>query len=386
MDDGRRVAGTVAVVALVALAGCSSLGDTDPGRTPFDVPSQPPSVGGAGPPGITNDSVESPFLLVQSHVGVLSLDSFRVVRERTVRTAAGTVVRSFALDARVSTDRQRYRVRIDRDGTALSSRERGTRVVYAATRDTPRQGARQERVLAARLGPDGTVRSATRLTAEFDPVVSPEDVLSADPNYRDRLYRYLTVTDEAVVRPLQPGGGPEVDATTGTRYRVEALTTSDRRLLASGPNETVSNVSVAFVADERGLIVETVASYVVVRGGEQFSVRERIAYPALGDVSVQRPDWFDDAAEAATTETVGDETGSDTRVRDPSDDDQRGRAPTDRSPPLTAPHDAADDSSPGPDRSPPSTASDDAGFPVGTDRPASEAHLAARLASAPTEP
>lgn len=340
--------GALAVALLLVLAGCSSLGGAGGSdRTAYDVPSRTPSVGGPGPPGVANDSVESPFLLVQSHVGTLSLDSFHVVRERTVRRPDGTVVRAERVDARVSTDRQQYHIRVDRRGTAVDPE---TRVVYASVRDGVRRGVRQATVIDARLE-DGQVVSAREIAREYGAVIYPEDVLGIDPNYRDRLYRYLTVTDDAVVRPLQPGVGPDLDATTGTRYQVEALTTSDHRLLTVGPNETVANVSVRFVADERGLILEMVASYVVSRDGERLRVTERIAYPALGNVSVTRPDWFDRVADevAATATTTGDRAPN-SSVADPSDDsDPRDRAPTDPgpdlSPPSTDPHDSGDDRS-----------------------------------------
>jgi hypothetical protein len=237
---------------------------------------------------VTGEGVASTFALLQSHVGLLRLDSFRVERERTVRDADGTLVRSTSVTAAVSMDRRSYRIELDR--RTPDGRER--RSVYATVRTE--NGSRddadggQAPVLAVEFGPNGSVRSATRLEPAVGTVLFPRAVLAENPSYRERLYRYLTVVEEATVERIDGG------ETATARYRITAETVRDPELLAPRGGR-VSNVSVRTVATENGLLVRTVASYTVVRGDRTLRVSERIAFDVVDSPPVRPPDWYETA-------------------------------------------------------------------------------------------
>ncbi len=329
-DRGARPSlGTVAVALLVVAAGCSGLDGGE--RTPYAAPDQTVGTADGGPPGVANGSVERPFQLVQSHVGALSLSSFAVVRERTVTAADGTVVNRRRVEARVSRDRQQFLLLVERAGATVAD---SRRLVYASVGPDSSRGVRQDAVVSANVTAAGGVSSARRLTPGSGDVVYPTDVLSRDPTHRTLLYRYLSVADRVVVTPLAPGEGPDADTTAGTRYRVTARTTQHERLLAPDANATVSDVSVTFVADADGVVVELRVEYVLVRGDDRYRVTDRVAYPAIGDVTVERPAWFDEALDRADeTTTSEDEEDPGGDVRDPGDDGEtRGRAPTEGRP------------------------------------------------------
>ncbi len=282
------VAGTVAVALLLLLAGCSGLGgDGEPDRPAFDVP---PTTEGGGeetdpfPYGVNESGVTSSFALLQAHVGVLRLESFRVVRERTVSSENGTVLRSTRVDGRVAADRLGYRLDVER----LADGNLRRQSVYASVEGTGDGGRVQGDVFAVTLGEDG-VRSATRLVPRYGDTVAPRQVLAGNPSYRPQLYRYLTAIENATVRRVDDGGT--------TTVRIRATETAPDVLVANG---TVSELSVQLVIDERGVVTETTATYAVNRGDSTVRVVERIVYSEIGTTSVTAPPWYDGVRDRVT--------------------------------------------------------------------------------------
>jgi len=282
-DAGLVGAGRVVAVALLLLlAGCSGLGgDDDPDRPAFDVPpttteAAPGEESDPFPYGVNESGITSSFALLQSHVGLLRLESFRVVRERTVRTDDLDLVRLTRVDARVDADRLRYLVEIDRRGEAGAERQ----VVYAPTEESVDTGRTQGSVTAVALD-DEQVQSATRVEPLFEGSVPPRRVLSSPPSYRDRLYRYLAAVESARVERLDSGS-----------VRITATETTNEDRVDPGPG-TVSDLSVAVTVDSEGLITAARASYALTRNGSTVRVTERIAYSDVGSVSITPPTWYD---------------------------------------------------------------------------------------------
>lgn len=289
MGAGR----VAAVVLLLLLAGCSGLGlGDDSDRPAFDVP---PTTAGTGPDeatdpypyGVNESGLTSSFGLLQSHVGLLRLESFRVVRERTVRTGNLTVLRSTRVDARIDRDRLRYLVEIDRRGQAGAGRQS----VYAPTEATVEGGRTQGTVLAVALA-DGDVRSATRIDPIFGDSVPPRRLLSGPPSYRDHLYRYLAAVETARVERLDDANGNESVRITATE------TTNENRVVPG--NGSVSDLSVVVTVDRAGLITEAGVTYALTRNGSTVRVTERIAYTEVGAVSITPPDWYDETRGTVT--------------------------------------------------------------------------------------
>jgi len=277
-----------AVVLVVLLAGCSGLGvDDDPDRPAFDVPptaaeSGPDADSDPFPYGVNESGVTSSFGLLQTHVGLLRLESFRVVRERTVTDSTLTVLGSTRVDARVDRDRQGYLIEVDR-GPPNESRQ----AVYAPT-TAGESGRTQGSVVAVALV-DGEVESATRVAPAFGESVSPRRVLSGPPSYRNHLFRYLNAIETARVE--RPDGANVTGEESGS-VRITATETTNEDRVAPG-NGSVSDLSVAVTVDRRGLVTETRVQYALTRNGSTVRVTERIAYSDVGSVSVTAPDWYD---------------------------------------------------------------------------------------------
>ncbi len=276
----------VAVALLLVTAGCSGfgLGGEERERPAFDVPptAEEPETDPEPDPfpyGVNESGLTSSFALLQSHVGLLRLESFRVVRERTVSTRNLTVLDSTRVDARIGTDRLRYRIETDR-GPPDASRQS----VYAPTEATVDGGRTQGAVLAVALA-EGEVQSATGVDPVFGESVSPRRVLSEPPSYRNRLYRYLNAVETARVERLD--GGNE---SAGVRITATETTNENRVVPGAG---TVSNLSVAVSVDSEGVITEAMATYALTRNGSTVRVTEQIAYSAVGEVSITPPEWYD---------------------------------------------------------------------------------------------
>lgn len=247
---------------LVVLAGCSGLvgGDGDvtpaPDVTPADV--SPDLHGGTIAPGLTESELVNASALAAAHERVLSNRSFTSTYRLRLLDADGSVVRESVTQGQYAADRLQYDTSARYTGAFAEARGAERRESWADgdhryvrwLRGGEWEYQRQELRPPARLSPGGTV----------------EPLLSG-------------ATGVAIKR-LGDGGEWE-------RYRVEA--TEFENL-----GDSVRNATLTAVVDERGYVSEVRVVIVLDTGLRQVV---EATYSTVGDTTVERPAWVDEARE-----------------------------------------------------------------------------------------
>jgi hypothetical protein len=106
------------------------------------------------------------------------------------------------------------------------------------------------------------------------------------------LFSALNTTTEGV------GDGPE-----GASYLVESTGIRNPDTLAGQLRaDSVRNVSLSAVVGQQGLVREYRIAYTATRGNNTTRVRQTVRFTALGETTVQRPAWHDEAKNATAEE------------------------------------------------------------------------------------
>jgi hypothetical protein len=203
-------------------------------------------------PGVTTERVVDAYALVDAHAALVEGRSLTTTTERWSNASNGSVLRYERTVVRASADRSERR--------ALTVR-----------RD------------------DGPTRRTDGWTNG-----------SAD-------YRRFAVDGEVTYDPAGPGARldePDLLRLAGGDPTVEALGDGRYRLVAEGiaalPRgvDAASNPRLVVVFDERGFLSRVTRTYTVADGDETRTVRRTTRYTALGETTVERPDWVPAAANA----------------------------------------------------------------------------------------
>jgi len=261
----RRVVATAAVVALVSVAGCSALPVFDgPGSTPTATPS--PAADGTPtaapieyPEGYGATGVVDADAAAANHVRALSgYDSYRYRFDVGVGNGTGTAD-AFVYLLRVEhTDQQALEIRDDGDATRFQYFE--TDRLY----------------LKLEAGENVTHNSTVR---------------------RYVRERFSGIQFLAPLFDHVDYGGPDVRETeNGTyyRYRSEAVTDGAAILPADVTDEDIASFDVTLVVHEDGSV--RAARYDVVTERDTH-LSALATVEAVNDTSVERPDWFERAAD-----------------------------------------------------------------------------------------
>jgi hypothetical protein len=258
-----RAIASVGLVLLVVLAGCNlpgvgPTGDGTPSVTPAPVPDD------EYPPGLTENGLRNATALVLAHTDALRNRSLRAVNERVVTDENGSR-RSYANGTvRYGPDWSRFRIESVRGGVDL----REHRYAAFANRTTS----------YVRHGGDGE----TTYERDDDPPGAPTWVLT------ERVRELLGAFEDATV--TRAGEEP-------LRFRIEG---SLRDGALGGQYDRVENATGVAVVDRSGVIrrvrVEYDAADREIEGW--IHVRERIAVRDVGNTTVTRPGWLDEAAAA----------------------------------------------------------------------------------------
>lgn len=256
----RHAAGAVAVLVFLAIAGCNAplADERGPAETatvtPAPLPEESTASGDAGayPPGVGPDGVTDAARLVEAHDAVLANTSYTVRLTSTREYANGSVQASYERVLRVDPPERFH---------------------YVLTVRTERGDRRIERWRG-----DDTAFSAV--------------TTDGDTTYRrlDAPPRPTLVTRSELARVLELA--PSHLAGTETRNG----TTLYR--LAGGPSDVsgLSNVSYVALVDPRGLLVSYTVTYEVAERDRTRSVRVTAAFDGVGETTVERPPWYDEAA------------------------------------------------------------------------------------------
>lgn len=255
----RLAVGAVAVVVLLGIAGCSTplVGERGPTETSTVTPAPLPGESTESeesrqyPPGIAPEGVTDAARLVDAHDAVLANTSHTVRLSSTREYANGSTQTRYDRVLRVAAP--------DRFHYVLSVQDAGRE------RRIERWRAGEEALAAVTADGETTYR---RLDAPQRPTL-------------------VTRSELARVLEIAPSRLAGTETRNGTRlYR-----------LAGGPADVsgLSNVSYVALVDPRGLLVSYTVTYEVSERDRTRSVRVTAAFDAVGETTVERPRWYDEA-------------------------------------------------------------------------------------------
>lgn len=255
------------LVALVALAGCSGLSAPTPTVTPAPVPGD----GVDYPPGVDDRGVYSPAELASAHDAALAPASYTRVETLTARTANGTPWATRTVRTRVAPDGRRHTV------AELGGPE--------ATYPSPFRDAMRVEVYVE----NGIVYFAGwNETADYASFERAGGGVSVD-----RL-RLLLSAFETRAEPVRRNGT--------TLVRVESTRLADPYYLESAERAVRGDVrdgEFRALVTPDGLVREYRVVVTVAVDGTLVRVERDVGFRAVGETTVERPAWYDDAVAAA---------------------------------------------------------------------------------------
>jgi hypothetical protein len=288
-DKMRRSILPVLLAVAVVLAGCSGFpfgGDETPTRTvtpaavPTDEPTPTPVPQLA--PGLTGQGVTDAFVLGEAHVAALDdisytmQENFSVTyRNRTDYRQRGVVARLAANDSRYYVSRSISGPQIYGNGTAVNAFwSNGTRVLRAQMFNGS----------VSYYPPRGADRG-TR---------SPARVGFATTN-REQIYRLFSSVETRVTDRERRNGT--------TVYRVEATNVTNPTAFEGIKRQNPENLTLVAHINSAGLIREYRLNYTATVNGSPVRVSRRARYTNLGNTTVERPPWYDEAIANVSTAT-----------------------------------------------------------------------------------
>lgn len=224
-------------------------------------------------PGLNENGVTDPSKLADAHRAALNDTSYSIRTNLTARENGTVLARSNST------------LQVAAGGTPQFNR-------YEITGERPEAIGSfghdveawidEEQTLYAMEGPNGTTYQ--RVTDEQRPS-------SGTPEGRDHLYLLFSAMNTTV---------SETEANDGTtRYWVNSTDVTDSEVLASTlRTETVQNASLSALVTEDGLIREYHIEYTGTVENATVQVERTTRFTELGETTVERPPWYDEAVDA----------------------------------------------------------------------------------------
>lgn len=292
--------GQLVLALLVVLTGCNGIGalpsggSADTSTTPAAVDTttdttQSPTAttrqsnrtaGPDYPTGLSKSGVTDPTAFAEGYTAALDGVSFQVNRSTTVVAENGTILTKSTRRGHVAS-RSTYRVNWTQAGRSAETAPRTT-TYYAA---------------------NGTVHRRTSFADGTSSTLSP----GSDPEGQfsrlglvdyGTVYLTLSSADETTVSERPPLGEQ-------SRFRVTATGVS---VSADSGVTNVTDARATLLVRENGLVERLTLTYRGTLDGQRVTVRTTISYDAVGETTVESPNWL------GTNETAGSE-GQDSSLR-----------------------------------------------------------------------
>jgi len=265
----------LALVGVLALAGCAGLFGGDSGGTttppsaaaPAESTPTPSPDNSAYPPGLSENGVENAFELARTHRALLANRSYTRLVTTTTRYANGSL---------------RYRTR--------------TRTRSVPTEGEPRYhsvrtfaGPAQDRLSSYPNGERIETYAAERTGVH---IVRPDGSNTELVSRSDLNRQILEVTFHAFdVRLAPPTSCGDL---TCYRLRSTNLIAPSRlkESLVRRAGWEVTQGALVAVVDERGLVREYRVEYAVETPTESYTAVRTVRFSAIGETTVERPDWY----------------------------------------------------------------------------------------------
>lgn len=264
------------LAVLVLLAGCGGASNSTD-RTPYDVPSRIPVEDDNLPPGLNETAVEDPLSIADAHALNLEGRSYRLQRNRSVRTADGVLVSVRNVSFAVAQRRDNFAVSVERSQGGRTVREE-----FYTYRD---------RVIVAQGEQD---RLAFSELPDQEGPTTLDDVLRGDPPFRDAVYRYLRAAGTVEVTK----SAKRAVGDGGSTFRIVARSFDEPRLLHPRIEGKVQRASLTVRMSDRGLVTG-VQLRATVEGDERtLELNDRILVRDVDRTLVWAPEWFDAARDS----------------------------------------------------------------------------------------
>lgn len=276
-------AGLWAVVALVALAGCGGFGT--PGATP-SVTETPAPVPTADPsevtvaPGVTGAGVVAPAALAGSHERYLANRSYALAVNRTVRYANGTLRSQVVTRVRLARNRTYHTdIRVAGPHATLVIGESPASAAFWSNGSIYlRKYTRGNETVYNAFEPVGGAGTWTFWVHFF--------VLEGSAS-ADIEALFDAVETRAVDRTTVDGHRQVRVASVGTHRSTAFVDVDETR--------NVRDVEVRATVDERGFVRRYRVRYAATVDGDPVRVVRTVEYAGIGETTVARPSWYDDA-------------------------------------------------------------------------------------------
>lgn len=269
MNPRRTVVVSIALVALIVLAGCVSsfVGDSpesDPPATTVKLTTSTPTLDDLSlPDGATDERIKNGSALAAAHAKQLSSMGHAVELIVSNATSGESATTTYAVRRDAETGELSQRI------VRNSSGEERRQLTYTNESGT--------------YVMEGTARTSSDVRAsETGDEMADDDIATA-------LETFLQTgdwTNPSVVRH---------DARTFVEYHLDAIA-ADSSLVRS---ETVTNASGSVLVDEQGVVHRLALNVTQERDGTTSQVRYEYRVAQVGDVSVEKPDWVRTAVEQA---------------------------------------------------------------------------------------
>lgn len=271
------------VVVLVLLAGCGGLvADSEPGPDQETVTPAPVPTDSGLPPGVDPSGVTGPATLSLAHGDTLAGTSYTLVTNRTVRRPNGSLRSSLSVDLRLSATRD-YRA-------AVAARGPDGPVIIGEPPTEAEYWADDDLYLRRQQIDNRTVYSRYNASEEYVGTWRfwlGTVALNIDP---ETDLRRTVASFDTRVADRRTVAGREGVHLVGTSLAAEAFV--DDQSDVSG----VRNATLRAFAAESGFV----RSYSVVYeadlpDGTAVRVRRSVRYRQVGNTTVGRPPWYEDA-------------------------------------------------------------------------------------------
>jgi hypothetical protein len=288
MGAMRREFCCVLLVVAIVSAGCSGFatdggsgegkdGDPTVSVTPAPVPSVETRERLA--PGLSDDGIENASALAAAHDFELRNRSFTLRMNQTVEYANGSLRGRTVGVVRVVPDGAAFRTNYTITGTPIASHTTDFELVR-----TERWFGGERGLAASTFANDTT--NYDRFSAEFGSSIVRSFIDNGD--------RYARLLDGARTRVV---GRTERDGKTF--YRVAASDPSSTALARYPSLESAENATLEALVSSRGFVrAHRLAYRATTENGSTLRIVESVRYTDIGDTTVRRPPWYEEALRA----------------------------------------------------------------------------------------
>jgi len=280
----RKLLIVIGVVTLVALAGCSSILESTDNGTPTDIVNETPE--GTFNPTETTESDSTPNVnatgnlnasnvLTEHRNALMESESYTAqIRQQTVQQGTNSLTQ----------DVERYH-RIN-----LSQ---GVEYTQVNVRRSTSQQQPVTQTSQVYIDENKTYQSQTALNNTRYAVQNTSQNVSIDSTSQSQVLSVFVSSMEYTETETV-----EVNGTTATRYDFEQVT--DMQRLTQTQNQTFQNINSSIVIQDNGLVRQFVFSGELEGQQNSLTVSISTAYDRIGEVSIEEPEWLEEANNAST--------------------------------------------------------------------------------------